>query len=94
VRIVVGLRQDFDISGQWDTMIPDAELLSLLCTILTRLEVGEFTIKVRICISEASLLETFMTMHRLIIEKFLTGFLRFAAYHQRRSAQFRPLSTN
>ncbi|KAH9010907.1 histidine-tRNA ligase [Lactarius hengduanensis] len=37
---------DFDISGQWDTMIPDAELLSLLCTILTRLEVGEFTVKV------------------------------------------------
>jgi hypothetical protein len=60
-------------------MIPDAELLSLLCTILTRLEVGEFTIKVRM--SEASLLETFMTMHRLIIEKSLTGFLRFAAYH-------------
>lgn len=28
-------------------MIPDVELLSLLCTILTRLEVGEFTIKVR-----------------------------------------------
>lgn len=90
--VVVGLRQDFDISGQWDTMIPDAELLSLLCTILTRLEVGEFTIKVRI--SEASLLGTFMTMHRSIIEKFLTGFLRFAAYHQRRSAQFRPPSTN
>ena len=39
--------QDFDISGQWDTMIPDAELLSLLCTILTRLEIGEFTVKVR-----------------------------------------------
>jgi len=37
---------DFDISGQWDTMIPDAELLSLLCTILTRLEVGDFTIKI------------------------------------------------
>jgi histidyl-tRNA synthetase len=48
VQIVVGLWQDFDISGQWDTMIPDAELLSLLCTILTRLEVGEFTIKVRL----------------------------------------------
>jgi len=28
-------------------MIPDAEVLSLLCTILTRLEVGDFTIKVR-----------------------------------------------
>ncbi|KAI0275238.1 hypothetical protein BC834DRAFT_921322 [Gloeopeniophorella convolvens] len=37
---------DFDISGQWDTMIADAELLSLLSTILTRLEVGDFTIKV------------------------------------------------
>ncbi len=86
--IVVGLRQDFDISGQWDTMIPDAELLSLLCTILTRLEVGEFTIKVRI--SEAWLLERFMTMRRLIIEKYWTGSLRFAAYHQKRSAQSRP----
>ena len=29
-------------------MIPDAELLSLLCTILARLDVGEFTIKVRL----------------------------------------------
>jgi hypothetical protein len=27
-------------------MIPDAELLSLLCTILTKLDVGEFTVKV------------------------------------------------
>ena len=27
-------------------MIPDAEIVSLLCTILTRLDVGEFTIKV------------------------------------------------
>ncbi|KAG6839852.1 hypothetical protein C0991_011062 [Blastosporella zonata] len=36
---------DFDISGTWDPMIPDAELMSLLCTILTRLDVGEYTIK-------------------------------------------------
>lgn len=28
-------------------MIPDAELIGLLCTILTRLEVGEFIVKVR-----------------------------------------------
>lgn len=28
-------------------MIPDAEIVSLLCTILTRLDVGEFTVKVR-----------------------------------------------
>ncbi|KAI0029499.1 histidine-tRNA ligase [Vararia minispora EC-137] len=37
---------DFDISGQWDTMIPDAEVLSLVCKILTRLEVGDFTVKI------------------------------------------------
>ncbi|EKM84372.1 hypothetical protein AGABI1DRAFT_110896 [Agaricus bisporus var. burnettii JB137-S8] len=40
------MQADFDICGTWDTMIPDAEILSLLCTIMTRLEVGEFTIKV------------------------------------------------
>jgi histidyl-tRNA synthetase len=62
---IVGL-QDFDISGQWDTMIPDAELLSLLCTILTRLEVGEFTIKVRL--SEAFVVWSICDEHRLTIE--------------------------
>ncbi|KAF9449986.1 histidine-tRNA ligase [Macrolepiota fuliginosa MF-IS2] len=40
------MQADFDVSGTWDPMIPDAEILSLLCTILTRLEVGEFAIKV------------------------------------------------
>ncbi|PPQ83242.1 hypothetical protein CVT26_014765, partial [Gymnopilus dilepis] len=39
------MQADFDITGVWDPMIPDAELLSLLCTILTKLDVGEFTIK-------------------------------------------------
>jgi histidyl-tRNA synthetase len=29
-------------------MIPDAELISLVYTVLTRLDVGEFTVKVRI----------------------------------------------
>lgn len=38
--------QDFDISGVWDPMLPDAEIISLVYTILTRLEVGDFTIKV------------------------------------------------
>ncbi|KAG6908634.1 hypothetical protein DXG01_003812 [Tephrocybe rancida] len=36
---------DFDITGTWDSMIPDAELMSLLCTIMTRLDVGDYTIK-------------------------------------------------
>ena len=38
--------QDIDFAGSWDPMIPDAEIISLLGTILTKLEVGEFTIKV------------------------------------------------
>lgn len=28
-------------------MIPDAEIISLLCTILSKFDVGEFTVKVR-----------------------------------------------
>ncbi|KAI0756449.1 histidyl-tRNA synthetase [Daedaleopsis nitida] len=36
---------DFDIAGAFDVMIPDAEIISLVCTILARLDVGEFTIK-------------------------------------------------
>ncbi|KAF8630694.1 hypothetical protein AX15_002768 [Amanita polypyramis BW_CC] len=39
------MQADFDIAGQWDPMIPDAELISLMCTILTKLDVGEFTVK-------------------------------------------------
>ncbi|KIM41651.1 hypothetical protein M413DRAFT_444910 [Hebeloma cylindrosporum] len=40
------MQADFDITGAWDPMIADAELLSLLCTILSKLDVGEFTIKI------------------------------------------------
>ncbi|KAH8831331.1 histidyl-tRNA synthetase [Flagelloscypha sp. PMI_526] len=36
---------DFDYCGSWDPMVPDAEIISLVSTILTRLDVGEFTIK-------------------------------------------------
>ena len=38
--------QDIDFAGSWDPMIPDAEIISLLGTVMTKLEVGEFTIKV------------------------------------------------
>ena len=40
------ISQDIDFAGSWDPMIPDAEIISLLGTVLTKLEVGEFTIKV------------------------------------------------
>jgi len=93
------LGQDFDISGQWDTMIPDAELLSLLCTILTRLEVGEFTIKVRasVCLSVwCSIVYSgpSVMVHRSTTGRSLMASLRSAAYHQRRSAQYHLLLTN
>ncbi|KAI9253177.1 histidyl-tRNA synthetase [Sporodiniella umbellata] len=37
---------DFDIAGVYDPMIPDAEILRILCEVLTDLEVGEFTVKI------------------------------------------------
>ncbi|KAF9483342.1 histidine-tRNA ligase [Pholiota conissans] len=39
------MQADFDVAGTWDTMIPDAEILSLVSTVLSRLDVGDFTIK-------------------------------------------------
>ncbi|KAF9237078.1 histidyl-tRNA synthetase [Melanogaster broomeanus] len=40
------MQADLDIVGSWDPMIPDAEMISLLCTILSKLDVGEFTVKI------------------------------------------------
>nr|XP_020736309.1 probable histidine--tRNA ligase, mitochondrial isoform X2 [Odocoileus virginianus texanus] len=40
------LLQDFDIAGQFDPMIPDAECLKIMCEILSGLQLGDFLIKV------------------------------------------------
>ncbi|XP_004696731.1 histidine--tRNA ligase, mitochondrial isoform X1 [Echinops telfairi] len=37
---------DFDIAGQFDPMIPDAECLKIICEILSGLQLGHFLIKV------------------------------------------------
>ncbi|XP_044520474.1 histidine--tRNA ligase, cytoplasmic [Gracilinanus agilis] len=37
---------DFDIAGQFDPMIPDAECLKIICEILSALQLGDFVIKV------------------------------------------------
>lgn len=37
---------DFDIAGQFDPMIPDAECLKIMCEILSELQLGDFLIKV------------------------------------------------
>lgn len=40
------LLQDFDIAGQYDAMIPDAECLKIVYEILSELDLGDFRIKV------------------------------------------------
>ncbi|PVU93918.1 hypothetical protein BB561_002943 [Smittium simulii] len=37
---------DFDIAGQYDTMLPDVEIVSVANEVLTTLDIGEFIIKV------------------------------------------------
>ncbi|KAG7154442.1 Histidine--tRNA ligase, cytoplasmic-like [Homarus americanus] len=37
---------DFDIAGQYDAMIPDAECIQLVHQVLSRLNLGDFTVKV------------------------------------------------
>lgn len=44
IDIVFG--QDFDIAGQYDAMIPDAECVKLVSEILNQLDLGEYIIKV------------------------------------------------
>ena len=41
------LRQDFDIAGTYEAMLPDAECIAIACQVLESLEIGDFTIKVR-----------------------------------------------
>ncbi|KZO96420.1 histidyl-tRNA synthetase [Calocera viscosa TUFC12733] len=37
---------DFDIAGHYDSMVPDAEILCIVCEALTELEIGDFTVKI------------------------------------------------
>ena len=38
--------QDFDIAGEYDPMIPDAECVRIVFEILSQLDLGSFVIKV------------------------------------------------
>ena len=40
------LFQDFDIAGQYDAMLPDAECIKIVVEILSSLDIGEFVVKV------------------------------------------------
>ncbi|NXD32387.1 SYH protein, partial [Spelaeornis formosus] len=37
---------DFDIAGNYDSMVPDAEILCILCEALTALDIGEYIVKI------------------------------------------------
>ena len=44
--VVYNVIQDIDIAGQYDVMIPDVECVRIVYEILSKLEIGDFTIKV------------------------------------------------
>src|ERR1700721_2734356 len=37
---------DFDIAGDYDPMIPDAEIIHIINEVFTELDIGEYTIKI------------------------------------------------
>uniref|UniRef100_A0A8D0MI44 Histidine--tRNA ligase, cytoplasmic n=1 Tax=Sus scrofa TaxID=9823 RepID=A0A8D0MI44_PIG len=45
-KFVLKTPKDFDIAGQFDPMIPDAECLKIMCEILSSLQIGDFLVKV------------------------------------------------
>ena len=46
VTHVFTICQDFDIAGQYDPMVPDAECVKIVSEILSGIDVGKFCIKV------------------------------------------------
>lgn len=41
---------DYDVAGVYDPMLPDAEVLVMAVQLLDKLDVGEYTIKVRMAL--------------------------------------------
>ena len=47
--------KDFDVAGECELMVPEAECLSLVEEVLTKLEVGKFETRVRLGVEMVSL---------------------------------------
>ncbi|XP_029368365.1 histidine--tRNA ligase isoform X6 [Echeneis naucrates] len=60
--------KDFDIAGQYDAMIPDAECLKIVHEILSELELGDFCIKV----NDRRILDGMFAVCGVPIDKFRT----------------------
>lgn len=50
---------DFDIAGTYDVMLPDAECVQVIDQVLSSLDLGEYTIKVRTFNSSGFLFQFF-----------------------------------
>jgi len=59
---------DFDIAGNYDTMLPDADVLTCIAEILRDLEIGDFTIK----LNNRKLLEAMIEISGAPASKFKT----------------------
>jgi hypothetical protein len=75
-------------------MIPDAEIVSLLCTILTRLDIGEFTVKVNISHLPLAYFYKVIGVRRLITVNCLMVFSKRVVSQQTRYVPFHLQSTN
>ncbi|XP_029368364.1 histidine--tRNA ligase isoform X5 [Echeneis naucrates] len=62
------IAKDFDIAGQYDAMIPDAECLKIVHEILSELELGDFCIKV----NDRRILDGMFAVCGVPIDKFRT----------------------
>lgn len=91
--------QDFDIAGNYDPMVADAEILRIVCEALTALDLGKYTIKVRLKIPHLIFLELLygrkilyiqsnriFTLYRSTTARSSTVFSRFAVFPPTRSA--------
>jgi hypothetical protein len=69
-------------------MIPDAEIISLLCTILGKLDVGEFTVKVSITIGTSWTTQFSTCRPSSITAKSWMASLKSVAFPQTKYARF------
>ena len=86
------LSQDFDIAGEYDPMIPDAECLKIIVEVLSELKLGDFVVKVvngSIVFPPTDGLFTHTSnLYRSTTARFLTECLQLAEFHLTSFARF------
>lgn len=85
---------DFDIAGDFDAMVPDAECIKIVTEILDKLDIGQYKVFVSIRNSSMYSLDCFDGFLRSITANYSMRFLLFAVYQMHSSAQLVRLLTN